>query len=61
MTTFEEWKEQNSIYNWREISPQERLMNMMNEFGTDNILYDITVNFETLATEDEAEVLNMYK
>ena len=28
-------------------------MNMMNEFGTDNILYDITVNFETLATEDE--------
>lgn len=61
MTTFEEWKQQNSIYNWREISPQERLMNMMNEFGTDNILYDITVNFETLATEDEAKILDTYK
>ncbi len=61
MLTFDEWKMQNEIYNWREISPQERFMNLMNEFGTDNILYDITVNFETLATEDEAEVLNMYK
>lgn len=61
MTTFEEWKSQNSIYNWHEISPQERLMNMMNEFGTDNMQFDITANFETLATEDEAAILNMYK
>ena len=36
-------------------------MNMMNEFGTDNMQFDITANFETLATEDEAAILNMYK
>ena len=34
---------------------------MINEMGQDNVMYDVTANFETLATEDEAAVLNMYK
>lgn len=61
MLTFDDWATQYVNYNWDEYSPQERLMRMINEMGQDNVMYDVTANFETLATEDEAAVLNMYK
>ena len=61
MLTFEEWKSQNSIYNWRDCSPQERLMHLLVDYGTENMVFDITVNFETIATNEEAAVIGQYR
>ncbi len=60
MLTIDEWKTQFSEYNWTDISPLHRFLNLMNEFGTENIHFDNHANFETLATDEEAAVINTY-
>ncbi len=59
--TFESWAETYSQYNWTDISPYERMMRNIMDFGEDNIHFDMHVNFTTLASEEESAVINMYQ
>lgn len=42
------------------MSPLNRFLIQMNEFGTDNIEFNLNVNFTTLASNEESEVISMY-
>jgi len=54
--TLDDWKVQYANYNWTEMSNLNRWFLYMTDFGTDNILFDLNVNFTTMATEDENAV-----
>ena len=60
LMTFEEWKAQFADYNWTDISPLERFLRQVNDYGTDQLYFDMHANFLTLASEDEANVINTY-
>ncbi len=60
LITIDEWKEQYADYNWTDMSPLNRFLIQMNEFGTDNIEFNLNVNFTTLASNEESEVISMY-
>ncbi len=59
--TFEDWKEQFKDYNWTEMSNVNRFLTYLDDFGTDNIIFDLNINFATLASEEEAQVISMYE
>ncbi len=60
LLTFDEWKAQYSNYNWTDMSPLERFLRQVNDFGSENIYFDMHANFLTLASEEEAAVINTY-
>lgn len=60
MMTLDAWKTQFEAYNWTEMSNLNRFFLYMNDFGTDNIVFNLNVNFTTLASTDEASVIGMY-
>ncbi len=59
--TIDEWKEVNAQYNWTDISPLNRLLVNINEYGEDNILFNLNINMTPLATNEESEAISMYK
>ena len=61
LITIDEWKEQFKDYNWTDMSPLNRFLVQMNDYGTDNMILNLNVNFTTLASNEEADVISMYK
>ena len=59
--TLEEWKEANAQYNWTEVSNLNRFFFYLNDYGTDNIHFDINVDFTTLANQEETDIISMYE
>ncbi len=59
--TIDEWKVQYADYNFTDISPLNRLLNNMNEYGTENIEFNLNINFTPLATNEESDIISMYK
>lgn len=59
--TFEDWKEQFKDYNWTDMSNVNRFLLYLDDYGTDNIVFDLNVNFTTLASEEEAQIISMYE
>ena len=43
------------------MSPLNRFLVQMNDYGTDNMILNLNVNFTTLASNEEADVISMYK
>lgn len=59
--TIDEWKEQYANYNWRDMSPLNRFYTYLNDFGTDNIQFDLNIDFTTLSTDEETQIISMYE
>lgn len=56
--TIDDWKTQYADYNWRDMSPLNRFLTYMVDFGTDNINFALNVDFYTMPTEEEANVIS---
>ncbi len=61
MLTIDEWKEQYKDYNWTDISPLNRFLVEMDNYGVENIEFNLNINFTPLATNEESDAISMYK
>lgn len=59
--TIDEWKVQYADYNFTDISPLNRLLNEINDYGAENIQFNLNINFTPLATNEESDAISMYK
>lgn len=59
--TIDEWKVQYADYNWTDMSPLNRFLVDLNEYGTENVEFNLNINFTPLATNEESEAISMYK
>ena len=59
--TIDEWKEQYANYNWTDMSNLNRFFLYLNDFGTDNIQFDLNIDFTTMATDEETSIISKYE
>ena len=58
--TIDEWKEQFKNYNWTDMSNLNRYYLYMEDYGTDNIHYNLNVNFTTMSNDEETAIISQY-
>ncbi len=56
--TIDDWKEQYKEYNWTDMSNLNRFFLYMDDFGVDNMNLALNVDFYTMATEEETEIIS---
>ena len=59
--TIDEWKEQYANYNWTDMSNLNRFFLYLNDFGTDNMQFDLNIDFTTMATDEETSIISKYE
>ena len=60
-TTLEDWKIQFADYNWTDMSNNNRFLLYLNDYGTDNMVFDLNINFSTLPSEEETQAISTYE
>ena len=58
--TIDDWKEQYKNYNWTDMSNLNRYYLYLEDFGTDNIQFDLNVNFTTMSNDEETAIISQY-
>lgn len=59
--TIDQWKEQYKDYNWTDMSNLNRFFLYLNDFGADNIVFSMNVDFYTLSNDEETAVISQYE
>ena len=58
--TIDDWKEQHASQNWVDMSPLNRFLIYMDDYGTDNIEFAMNIDFYTMTTDEEAAIISQY-
>ena len=58
--TIDEWKDQYKNYNWTDMSNLNRYYTYIVDYGTDNIMFDLNVNFTTMSNDEETATISKY-
>ena len=61
LLTIDEWKEANANFNWVDMSPLNRFLISMNDFGTDNIEFAMNIDFYTMTNDEETAIMSQYE